>query len=161
MEPLKLPPSVVSPTDVTRLGRELEALSDFFVGAKARQAGDPVQLPQTSRMLERLAKENGVSLLDEPARDQLRNQLKEVGDNAPSFHISFAVEASPKALEKLLLWMRQNIHAQLLIQTGLQPAIAGGCMLRTTNKIFDMSLRSKLNRETEYLTKLISGAVDG
>lgn len=161
MEPLKLPPTVVGPVDVIRLSRELASLSDFFVGAKAREAGTPVQMPQTSRSLEQLAKENNISLLDEKARDQLLGQLEEIGKNAPSFHISFAVEASPKTLERILLWLRQNVHPQLLLQVGLQPAIAAGCVLRTTNKIIDMSLRSKLSGETENLSKLISGAVDG
>ncbi|HET7529064.1 MAG TPA: F0F1 ATP synthase subunit delta [Candidatus Saccharimonadales bacterium] len=161
MEPLKLPPSIVGQVDIIRLSRELSALSDFFVGAQARESGTPVQPPQTSRSLELLAKENGISLLDEKSRDQLLKQLEEIGRNAPSFHISFAVEASPKSLERILVWLRQNIHPQVLLQVGLQPAIAGGCILRTTNRILDLSLRSKLNSETEYLSKLISGAVNG
>lgn len=161
MEPLKLPPSVVGQVDVIRLSRELAALNDFFVGAQAREAGTPVQTPQTSRALELLAKENDISLLDEKSRDRLLDQLQEIGKNAPSFHISFAVEASPKTLERILVWLRENIHPQLLLQVGLQPAIAGGCILRTTNRILDLSLRSKLLSETEYLSKLISGAVNG
>jgi F0F1-type ATP synthase delta subunit len=67
----------------------------------------------------------------------------------------------PKALEKILLWLRQNVHPQVLLQVGLQPAIAAGCVLRTTNKIFDMSLKAHLSQQTDYLKQLISGAADG
>jgi len=161
MEPLKLPSSVVGQVDITRLCRELAALDDFFITAKARPAGTAVQPPQTTRKLEQLAKENNLSLLDEGGRNQLTKQLEEVAQTAPSFHISFSVEASPKALERILVWLRQNIHPQLLLQVGLQPAIAAGCVLRTTNKIFDMSLRTRLNSQTEYLSQLMSGAADG
>ena len=161
MAPLKLPPSVVGQADVMRLSRELSALDDFFVTAKAQAAGSTSPLPRSTRSLDALAKENGANLLDEKSRHTLAAQLDSVYKEAPNFHISFAVEASPKALEKILGWMRQNIHPQLLLQVGLQPTIAAGCMLRTTNKIFDMSLRSTLNAQTEYLQQLIKGAVDG
>lgn len=161
MEPLKLTPAVVGPIEVNRLIRELAAVDDFFVGAKARAAGSSVQLPQVSRMLEQLAQENGVSLLDEKVRHQLSDQLEQVNKTAPNFHISFSVEASPKALERILVWLRQNIHPQLLLQVGLQPSIAAGCVLRTTNKIFDMSLRTRLSKETKYLQELINGAANG
>jgi hypothetical protein len=161
MAPLKLPASVVSQIDVMRLSRELAALNDFFVNAKARTPGKPMPLPPVSRSLDLIARENGVNLLDGKSRGQMADQLEYIYKEAPSFHISFAVEASPKALEKILMWLRQNIHPQVLLQVGLQPAIAAGCMLRTTNKIFDMSLRARLSEQTEYLSQLISGAADG
>lgn len=161
MEPLKLPPSVVSPADLVRLKREVAGLNDFFVAAKAKPAGSDMPLPKGSRSLEALAKENGLNLLDEKARNQLIEQLDAVYKEAPSFHISFAVEASPRSLERILVWLRENIHPQVLLQVGLQPAIAAGCMLRTTNRIFDMSLRKHLNSQTDYLTELIRGMGHG
>jgi len=161
MAPLKLTPDVVSQADVTRLNRELDSLDDFFVSAKARPAGSSIAPPKLSHALEALAEENGLNLLDEKARQILADQLAAVYKEAPNFHISFAVEASPKSLERILTWMRQSIHPQLLLQVGLQPTIAAGCVLRTTNKIFDMSLRARLNSQTEYLAQLIKESVDG
>jgi hypothetical protein len=161
MAPLKLPPNVIGQVDIMRLSRELDALEDFFVNAKARETGTPMALPRLSRSLDSLANENGVNLLDEKKRQALARHLQIVYDKAPNFHISFAVEASPKALERILEWMRQNVHPQMLLQVGLQPTIAAGCVLRTTNKIFDMSLRSRMAGQTEYLTELIKGAADG
>lgn len=117
--------------------------------------------PKISRLLSTLAKDNQLNLLEEEQRTNLQTALNKVYDSAPSMHISFAVEPSPRALEKILAWMRQNIHPQILLQVGLQPAIAAGCVLRGTNKVFDMSLRSNLTKQTEYLTQLVRGAVDG
>jgi F0F1-type ATP synthase delta subunit len=161
MAPLKLPLNVVSQVDVMRLSRELAALEDFFVSAKARTPGTSMALPNLSHALDTLAKDNDVNLLDEKKRQALARHLEVIYDKAPNFHISFAVEASPKALERILEWMRRNIHPQTLLQVGLQPTIAAGCVLRTTNKIFDMSLRSRMSGQIDYLTQLIKGAADG
>jgi F0F1-type ATP synthase delta subunit len=161
MEPLKLPNSLISQADVTRLTRELNGLNDFFVSARTRVAGTPMQAPKITRLLDTLARENQVNLLKEDERARLLSGLNSVYEHAPSLHISFAVEPSPRALEKILVWMRQNIHTQTLLQVGLQPAIAAGCMLRTTNKVFDMSLRTNLKKQSGYLTELLKGVADG
>lgn len=162
MEPLKVPVGLIGLGDIARLMRELNNLDDFFAGTKTRPAGTASsQLPKISRLLDSLSRDNNVNLLDEKERQQLRDRLQEIYDHAPSMHISFAVEPSPKALEKILLWVRQNVHPQALLQIGLRPGIAAGCMLRTTNKVFDMSLRSNLEQQSGYLIQLIRGAVDG
>jgi F0F1-type ATP synthase delta subunit len=161
MAPLKLPDALIGRPDLTRLSRELNSLNDFFAGAKTRQTGTSMQLPKISRLLDGLARENQVNLLKEDERAKLIIGLNEIYEKAPSMHISFAVEPSPKALEKILVWLRQNIHPQVLLQVGLQPAIAAGCILRSTNKVFDMSLRANLKKQSGYLTQLVRGAVDG
>jgi F0F1-type ATP synthase delta subunit len=158
---LKLPSIIVSQSDIARLIRELNGLNDFFIGARNRPSGTSMQPPRLSRLMDRLARENEVNLLEEKHRTKLMEMLKDIHKNAPSLHISFAVEPSPKALEQILIWMRQNIHPQVLLSVGLQPAIAAGCILRTTNKIFDLSLRTYLKQQSQYLTQLIRGAVDG
>jgi F0F1-type ATP synthase delta subunit len=161
VEPLKLPSLLVGQVDVARLMRELNSLDDFFISAKNRTSGTTMQPPKLTRLIDQVARENAINLLEEKDRERLLTKLKKVYDYAPNLHISFAVEPSPKTLEKILMWMRQNIHSQVLISVGLQPTIAAGCVLRTTNKVFDMSLRSNLNKQTQYLTQLIRGAVDG
>ncbi|HEX5448300.1 MAG TPA: F0F1 ATP synthase subunit delta [Candidatus Saccharimonadales bacterium] len=161
MEQLRLPSAVVSPSDIARMMRELNGLDDFFVDAETRKAGTTVKLPKLTRSLDQLARDNGINLLQEAERSKLMESLKTVSRQAPNLHISFAVEPSPKSLEKILIWMRRNIHPQTLLSVGLQPAIAAGCVLRTPNKVFDMSLRNALNRQTSYLSQLIKGAADG
>jgi hypothetical protein len=161
MAPLKLPNSLIGRADAGRQVRELNSLNDFFAGAKTRPAGSPVVMPKVSRPLEAAAALNGLNLLNEAHRAQLQSQLIEIYEHAPSMHISFAVEPSPRALEQILVWIRQNIHSQALLQVGLQPAIAAGCMLRTTNKVFDMSLRTHLQKQSQYLAELLAEKTDG
>ncbi len=163
MEPkgLKLPNSVVSRFDVARLLRELDGLNDFFVGAARRQAGAPMTPPRLSRTLDQLAKDNHCNLLEEAQRRSLQAALEQLSKQAPQLHISFAADPQPAALDKILVWFRTNIHPQALVQVGLQPNIAAGCVLRTPNKVFDMSLRSRLEQQKPYLAQLIAGAANG
>lgn len=157
---LKLPIELIGPADITRLSRELNSLDDFFVGAKAKKS-DTTSPPKITRLLELVARQNQINLLETPARKSLAEQLKKTTDSSPLLHISFAADPPPKALERILMWLRENIHPSVLLQVGLQPGIAAGCVLRTPNKLFDMSLRANLKKQEMYLAKLIAGAVHG
>lgn len=156
---LILPPTVVSDGDINRLVRELDSLNDFFMSAAARKGGTTVQPPRVTRILNTIATESKLNLLDEKHRQSLAGELKAIQNTAPVMHISFATEPSPQALERILVWMRAKIHPYALLQVGLQPTIAAGCVLRTPNKVFDMSLRSYLDRQRGYLVELVRGAV--
>lgn len=158
---LKLPLSVISQVDVARLLRELNGLNDFFVGAAARKAGASMQAPASSRVLEQIAADNKFNLFEEKSRKELQAKLNEILGKAPLLHISFAAEPSPRALERILGWLRENIHPQTLLQVGLQPTIAAGCVLRTPNRLFDMSMRNHLKQQEPYLVQLIQGAASG
>jgi F0F1-type ATP synthase delta subunit len=108
-----------------------------------------------------LARSNKFNLLDKNQRGELNNKLDQVLKSAPLLHISFAIEPSPQVMERILVWLRINIHPQTLVQVGLQPTIAAGCVLRTPNKIFDLSLRTRLKQQEPYLVTLIAGAAHG
>jgi F0F1-type ATP synthase delta subunit len=157
---LKLPLSIVGPSDIARLQRELGNLNDFFIGAAARKSGTPMQPPPLSRLLDQLARDNGYNLLESSHRQKLQSELEALVTKVPSLHVSFAVEPPPKALEQVLDWFRTNIHPQLLLQVGLQPTIAAGCVLRTPNKVFDMSMRAFIRSQEPYLAQLIAGAAN-
>ena len=158
---LKLPITFVSKSDVNRVLRELEALSDFFISAAARKAGSSIKPPRITYLLEQLARDNQYNLLEESHRRELKSKLEQILKTAPLIHISFAAEPTPPIIDAILSWLRSNIHSQLLLQIGLQPTIAAGCVLRTPNKIFDMSLRSYLESQENYLAELIQGVASG
>lgn len=157
----KLPLSVISASDLGRLVRELANLDEYFISSSARQAGQPNQPPRLTRPLDQIARENKINLLDEAHRHALAGQLEKIQSGAPALHISFASEPPPKILEKILSWLRENVHPYALLQVGLQPSMAAGCVLRTPNKVFDMSLRKHLEAQRGYLGDLIKGAVGG
>lgn len=156
---LILPAAVVSDGDISRLSRELDSLNDFFLSAAARKAGSALLPPRVTRILNTIATDAKYNLLDAEQRQSLAEELENIQTAAPVMHISFATEPSPQVIEQVLVWLRTNIHPYVLLQVGLQPTIAAGCVLRTTNQVFDMSLRSYLDRQKDYLVALVKGAV--
>jgi hypothetical protein len=54
-------------------------------------------------------------------------------------------------MAKLTAWLRTNIHPTLLITVGLQPGIGAGCVVRTANKYFDLSLGKSFVKKRELL----------
>lgn len=152
-----LPLQIVGSVDLSRLIRELETLDDFLHQASIRKPGTAVKLPRSSRLLEEFASENGASLLEESHRKWLIEQAKVFKDKAPRIHMSFAVDPSATFTQKILVWLRQNVHPYILLDVGLQPTIAAGCIVRTTNHVFDLSLREYLQQNRELLSRGIEG----
>jgi len=156
-----LPNTIISQVDVARVMRELNNLNDFFISSQGRKAGTPLQPPRLTRPLNQLAQDNRYNLLEQSHRKDLYTKLNDILGKAPALHMSFAAEPPTKALETIIVWLRSNIHPQILLQVGLQPTIAAGAILRTPNRIFDLSMRSHLKQQEPYLVELIAGAARG
>lgn len=147
-----LPMQVFGVVEVRRLGRELEQLDEFMRQASIREGGaKQASLPRLSRLLDMTANDNHFNLLQTADRDQLARILSEILNHAPVVHLSFASDPSAVFLEKILSWLRGNIHPMTLIRLGLQPSIAAGCVMRTANKSFDFSLRHRFAEERALL----------
>lgn len=155
-QPFVLSSQLFGQTEINRLLRELERINESLVGHEAS-----MQLPKISNLLTETSNLNGYKLTDSFHRQHISEQLTKIHDHAPIVHVSFATEPPPKVTETVLQWLRNNVHRYALLQIGLQPAIAAGCVLRTSNKIFDMSLGARLRKEKPYLLELIKTVVDG
>lgn len=155
---LELTSSIVSKVDLSRMHRELLALDDYLLQASIRTPGTPMSLPKTSRTLDDMARLNKLNLLDEKTRVTLKNFLELVKDKAPEMHMSFAAEPTAVFVQKLIIWLRANIHQQALLSIGLQPTIAVGSIVRTPNHYFDFSLRKHLDESKVALAELIKKA---
>ena len=117
-------------------------------------------MPRTSRILEALAANNGLNLLTATHRHHLQQFLEEVSSKAPVIHISFAADPSATFTAKIVAWLRTNIHPYALLQLGLQPTIAAGCVVRTPNKQFDFSLRNRFHEKRAILLEgLTTGGI--
>ncbi len=159
---LHLPVSSVTVVDIGRLQRELEALDSFLAQAAARGSGESVTMPKTTKTFEDFAKQNGLQLHQEADRKQLGEFLESVRQDAPVIHLSFSAEPSAQTLQKIITWLRTEIHPLVLLQVGLQPSIAAGCVIRTTNKYFDLSMRKHFLKNQDLLVKGIRlGATNG
>ena len=140
----RLPTNVVTRQDISRLVVEVDELDEFFIQMKLGKISKD-NLPLTSRALNELIQLNGVNLLNQAHRSKLKLLLQTIRTKAPSVHISFSGEPSRIFLDKLITWMRANIHPLLILEIGLQPNIGVGFTLRTDNKIFDFSLKQRIS----------------
>ena len=152
---LQLTPDIITALELNRVIRELENLDDFLHQANIRTPGSSMSLPKTTKLLEGLAEANGFSLLDTVHRKHLIGKLRNLKLKVKKVHISFAVEPSPRVIRKIVLWMRENIHPQVVVEIGVQPTISVGCIVRTTNKVFDMSLRNRFSSSKTILIGLV------
>ncbi len=150
-EAAKLPVLVFSPADLGRLIRELELLDEALLQLSLRPGGKEVKLPKTTRLLDQTAQLNKLNLLQEADRQWLEKSLGAVKGKAPVLHISFSVEPSAAFLEKLLTWLRREIHPLVLVTIGLQPTLGVGCVVRGTNQYFDFSLREAFAKKRHLL----------
>lgn len=158
VQQIALPITVISKTDVVKLRRELEALDESLRQAAVRQkAADTTQAPSTSRQLNETLQANNLDAQQADDRRVLLEGLQQLVSSAPTVHISFASNPSAGFMERLTSWFRQQVDPSLLIEVGLQPSIAAGCVVRTKSKYFDFSLRKRLaSHQPELLEKMRS-----
>lgn len=154
---LLLPDRLVGSIDLSRVIKELTVLDDALHQTTLRAPGKSVKLPKTTPTLEALAEVNKISLLEQRHRTALLSALSVYQKRAPKVHMSFTVEPSPRLLQELIIWLRKNINESLLLDTGLQPNIVAGCVIRTPNKVFDLTLRNNIAKQTPVLMKAIGG----
>ncbi|HSX17305.1 MAG TPA: hypothetical protein VLH86_04350 [Patescibacteria group bacterium] len=155
---LHLPYLVFGVVEVRRLKRELEMLEEFIRQGEIRTPGKQAALPRLSRLLDAAATDNHLQLLQPEHRQLLREFLANVEAKAPTVHISFAIDPSSAFTAKMVTWLRANIDPNMLLEVGLQPTIAAGCVLRTTNKVFDFSLRERFGDAEGLLMKALESA---
>jgi hypothetical protein len=152
-----LPDSTSTLADVSSLSDELEQLENFLRQASVRQTGTPMTLPKFSPAFDHIVADNNLNMLQAEHRDYLMQTLGWLREHAPQVHMSFSAEPSRQFLTKLTNWGRQNISPILLVRVGMQPTIGVGCMLRTTNKIFDLSLKKRFEEQKSLLVEELIG----
>jgi hypothetical protein len=155
---LVLPNIAVGRSDIIRLQRELEALGDYLHQAALRKTPtDEIKLPKTSRLLDEFMTINKFNLLHREDHDLAVKALQDTVAHAPRLHVSFSTEPSSAFLAKLVGWLRENIGQTVLVQVGLQPGIAAGCIVRTPNRQFDLSLGQSFRKNRELLLGQLRG----
>lgn len=151
MDAIHLPTGVVSTGDARRLRRDLAALEETLQAVRLRTNAPVAKLPRLSRSLEEFASTNRLNFLLPDDRHHATVFMDTVIKKAPVLHISFASEATRKFTTELVLWLRANFDSEMLIEVGLEPNIAAGSIVRTTNKVFDFSLMKHLEAQREML----------
>ncbi len=152
---MTLPLGVTSQADIGRLMREVDALDDFMHQAAIRTPGSSLKLPKSSRLLDEITNNNQLNMLHEQDRTRLKAFLTAVRAKAPVLHMSFSADPSSLFMQKLMTYLRREIHPIVLVHTGLQPMLGAGCIVRTGNKYFDFSLRQRFASSRNLLLEKI------
>jgi hypothetical protein len=147
---LVLPIAVVSPTDIARMLKELDSLDEFFRQSAIRTGGQPQTAPRYSRLLDEVVVANKLNLLQPDNRESLKESFQELSEHAPILHISFSTDPPGPYVQKIVDWLRTNVESTILVRVGLQPNIGAGCVVRTTNKSFDFSLRKFFESKHDF-----------
>lgn len=142
-----LPAGVIGRPDISRVIREIEKVDYAIEAQSVRAPGQPITIPAMSRGLVEIAGTNGITIEDLEARKKLLRELRNVKEHAPVLQITFAVDPEPDILMQLVAWIRQNLHPTALVTVGLQPAIVGGCIVRTPDHIYDFSMRNQFKKQ--------------
>lgn len=154
-----LPVLAASPADIGRLLRELETIGGVLLDQTLRQSGGKAKMLKTSQLMDQTVELNNLNLLHKTDRQKLQRLLQDVKDRAPVLHLSFSADPSLVFLEKLMTWLRREIDPYVLITIGLQPTIGAGCIVRSTSRYFDFSLRQDFAKKHNLLMdKLIPAA---
>ena len=146
-----LPVGLATNTDLSRIIRELEDVDAFLRQSAIRQPGSPMQLPKTSKVFEDLVSGSKLNMLVEDDRQYLHHSLEWMREKSPVLHVAFSAEPSPMFMERLITWLRQQVSPFLLVRVGLHPNIGAGCVVRSTNKQFDFSLRQRFEKQRPLL----------
>lgn len=144
-----LPVSLTGHSDLSRLGRAVEILESNLQAQRVRNAG--IQLPPVSQALGDFAEQNKLDLADADTLDHLKKQLRHIKEHAPVMHMTFASEVDTDTLQKLVMWLRTEVHPHALLDVGLQPSLVGGVYLRTPNKVHDFSVKALLKNKRDII----------
>jgi hypothetical protein len=157
---LQLPLTIVGRVDVARVARELEGASEALTQAGLRAKTD-TKMPRTSQLLDDFLHLNQLDLLRPADRKRTKQFFTDLRESAPVLHMSFAVDPSAPVVEKIITWLRREVHPMVLLQVGLQPDIGAGFILRTPNRSVDCSLRESFAHTREQLIGALRGAPSG
>lgn len=142
------PESVAELRDANRLARELSVVNEQLLQQKLKSQDETTA---TSQELKDVFKVNELDIAKEEDRQLILSWLKNARKQKAIINVSLAAEASHDFILKLSKWFRKEVDPNCLIVMGLDPAIGIGTIVRTTNKVFDLSLKSKLKNSKDIL----------
>ena len=148
-----LPSSIYSPDHLRFCVDELNAYAEAL---HKRDRGGHSPLPELSReSLDLLNEIKGADSSRSDVVEALAAELQRHLDAAPSVTLTLCATASHGLKTELVDWLRSNTAREVMVEFLVNPDIAGGMIIRTTNKVFDFSFRSKLLAQPERFTKLL------
>lgn len=148
-----LPSSIYSPDHLRFCIDELKA---YAAALEERERGAKIDVPDLSvESTDLFIELKGSDSNRADVVNALVGELEHHLDRAPSISLTLAATASHRMKRELVAWLRQNTSPEVMVEFLVSPDIGGGMVLRTTNKVFDFSFRSKLLNDPVRFTRLL------
>ncbi len=158
-----LPLSVMTRSDLRRLVNEIETIDMSLTtdALRRRSATKDIVAPITvSSQLSDFIAANRLDLRDARARAQVIAEIRLLKMSAPVVHLTFATSVTTETLGKMMQWLRSSLSQQVVMTVGLQPELIGGVVVRTANRIFDLSVKAQLANSRQIIVKELE-TIDG
>lgn len=147
----KLPNSLYSADQVLAVAEELHQYGRTLKPS-ARSRKESELSPEAAAMLETLPKADRDQVAEIEA---LREALEQLASTAPAVTLVVAAPPSQALKQELTGWLRTNVRPKLLVNFHVDPEIAGGVVIRSTNHIYDCSFRTGLMSHQQDFTKVL------
>lgn len=152
-ELLRLPAVIIGPADLARVKRQLESFNETQHQAELRGDKSSADAARLGKLINDVAVLNNCDLHNAEQRETLLTSMEQTLKLAPVVTISFASDPSADFMATIVDWFRTSVNPQTLIRIGLQPNIAAGCIVRTSSKLYDFSLRSRFSEQRSLLVQ--------
>ncbi len=130
-----LPDSLMTHKDVKRA---LQSLNNLDVVSDKDQA-----YSQLAPEAQALVDANKKSWQDSELNG-FKDMAEEFVKQAPVFDVILPTYPHDSLLKEVVSWFRREIHVNSLLNVSVRRSIGGGLVLRSKNRMFDMSFRPKI-----------------
>lgn len=149
-----LPAGIIGQSDLKRLIRELENYEEIaHQRSLTKGRGIKNKTHYHSQLLQEIASELALKIDRQTDRNTLTSFLGDIKSGSPTLNIYFASEPPNSAVQQLVQWFRKEVHPAVLLEVHVRPSILGGCIIRSSNKIFDYSHAAKIEAADKVLSK--------
>ncbi len=159
---IKLPLSLSSSDQLGELSWEIErrlsaqqqvALQQSVTG----QANVASNVTQASSVLLEVAKLSGINVDDPAALEALKSEIAQIRESVPTLHMLVATYPTQDVKDRIVNWLRSEIHEHAMCRFVVRGDLGGGYILRTRSREYDMSFRGRLLANKPKLVELFAG----
>lgn len=143
--PITIPDRLVTRRQLKELRIEVEAILEQAIQGSIRkeQTGASFGVRKPSQLLKDMMAHHNLTLNIESLQS-LKRIIADIDAKAVMVRVVLSAEASADVQSRIVSWFRSTMERPVLLRFGIQPGIAGGCLVYTPNHRYDFSLRTHI-----------------
>lgn len=142
----KFPDDIIFKRDLQRVHEEL---SKVLENSNPEEALKSVS-PETDSLVQA-----NQQLMQNLNLVQFKEKLDQAIKESPVFDVILATHPHDSFLAELVVWFRKSIHSNSLLNIHVRRSIGGGVVLRSKNKLFDLSLRPRILETKDKIPEVL------